>query len=364
MRTYKTHRTIQDPKSGDYKSLCGILSDLADKPLTRKNDKVNCKRCIRKMDNMREHGKQFQPERTVQQDMFDEALPPEAKPLPRTNDNVEWVEFVDSNVIYEFNGLDGWAVQPVKPTGKLRRSGEMSGQVMLAGQGCYRTASSEAITEYIALNNPGTSVRFDLELYLAKHRSIARDCGEQSWVAQPTQAEIAKAEIAKTMYDSRNQDAEAKEFIERKILGLCKSDLDYWNDAFDKLSEEKIATGLDYSDGRGESDMDPLLISDEVRKATIKDLEADDEEYLRVQQEPWVDLVNHPPHYTSDPSGVECIQVTEHRNFCIGNAIKYLWRNGLKDGESNEKDLKKAIWYIERELEREIKRVANEGESE
>tara|TARA_R110002153_G_scaffold208629_4_gene361211 strand:+ start:2772 stop:3755 length:984 start_codon:yes stop_codon:yes gene_type:complete len=245
MRTYKTHRTIQDPKSGDYKSLCGILSDLADKPLTRKNDKVNCKRCIRKMDNMREHGKQFQPERTVQQDMFDEALPPEAKPLPRTNDNVEWVEFVDSNVIYEFNGLDGWAVQPVKPTGKLRRSGEMSGQVMLAGQGCYRTASSEAITEYIALNNPGTSVRFDLELYLAKHRSIARDCGEQSWVAQPTQAEIAKAEIAKTMYDSRNQDAEAKEFIERKILGLCKSDLDYWNDAFDKLSEEKITTEYD-----------------------------------------------------------------------------------------------------------------------
>ena len=32
------------------------------------------------------------------------------------------------------------------------------------------------------------------------------------------------------------------------------------------------------------------------------------------------DSVNHPGHYTSHPSGVECIQVTEHMNFCIGNA--------------------------------------------
>lgn len=64
------------------------------------------------------------------------------------------------------------------------------------------------------------------------------------------------------------------------------------------------------------------------------------------------DLINHPPHYTSDPSGIECIVVTEHRNFCVGNAMKYLWRNGLKDGESNVKDLKKAIWYIENEIKR------------
>jgi hypothetical protein len=62
------------------------------------------------------------------------------------------------------------------------------------------------------------------------------------------------------------------------------------------------------------------------------------------------DLVNHPPHYTSHPSGVECIQVTEHLNFCIGNAIKYLWRAGLK-GEALE-DLRKAAWYINREINR------------
>ena len=42
------------------------------------------------------------------------------------------------------------------------------------------------------------------------------------------------------------------------------------------------------------------------------------------------DNVNHPKHYTSDPSGIECIDITRHRNFNIGNAIKYLWRAGLK----------------------------------
>lgn len=64
------------------------------------------------------------------------------------------------------------------------------------------------------------------------------------------------------------------------------------------------------------------------------------------------DAVNHPSHYTSHPSKIECIQVTEHLNFCIGNAIKYLWRAGLKDGNSDIQDLKKAVWYIEREIAR------------
>lgn len=62
------------------------------------------------------------------------------------------------------------------------------------------------------------------------------------------------------------------------------------------------------------------------------------------------DNVNHPKHYTSDPSGVECITVTEHRNFCIGNAMKYLWRCDDK-GRAIE-DLEKARWYIDREIQR------------
>lgn len=64
------------------------------------------------------------------------------------------------------------------------------------------------------------------------------------------------------------------------------------------------------------------------------------------------DVINHPAHYTSDPSGVECIQITRHRNFNIGNAIKYLWRAGLKDGNSNVQDLKKAVWYLTDEIRR------------
>lgn len=58
----------------------------------------------------------------------------------------------------------------------------------------------------------------------------------------------------------------------------------------------------------------------------------------------------NPGHYRADPSGVECITVTEHRSFCIGNAMKYLWRAGLK-GDIVE-DLRKSIWYIEREIAR------------
>ena len=62
------------------------------------------------------------------------------------------------------------------------------------------------------------------------------------------------------------------------------------------------------------------------------------------------DPVNHPAHYTKHPSGIECIQITEHMNFCLGNAVKYIWRAGIK-GNAVE-DLKKAKWYIERELDR------------
>lgn len=64
------------------------------------------------------------------------------------------------------------------------------------------------------------------------------------------------------------------------------------------------------------------------------------------------DKINHPKHYTSHPSGIECIEIAQHHNFNVGNAIKYLWRQGLKDGESSIEDLKKASKYIEFEIER------------
>lgn len=61
------------------------------------------------------------------------------------------------------------------------------------------------------------------------------------------------------------------------------------------------------------------------------------------------DAINSPAHYTSHPSGIECIQITEHFGFNIGNAIKYLWRAGLKTSDPIE-DLEKAAWYVAREI--------------
>lgn len=65
---------------------------------------------------------------------------------------------------------------------------------------------------------------------------------------------------------------------------------------------------------------------------------------------PAPDMVNHPPHYTSHPSGVECITITRHMSFNLGNALKYIWRADLK-GDAIE-DLKKAAFYIQDELEK------------
>jgi hypothetical protein len=71
--------------------------------------------------------------------------------------------------------------------------------------------------------------------------------------------------------------------------------------------------------------------------------------YLHPIQDP----VNHPKHYTAHPSGVECIQITETMNFCLGNAVKYIWRADLKNDAIE--DLKKAVWYVNREIERRQK---------
>lgn len=62
------------------------------------------------------------------------------------------------------------------------------------------------------------------------------------------------------------------------------------------------------------------------------------------------DTVDHPKHYRAHASGIECITIVEHMGFCLGNAIKYIWRAGEK-GDAIE-DLKKARWYIDREISR------------
>jgi ATP-dependent RNA circularization protein (DNA/RNA ligase family) len=60
------------------------------------------------------------------------------------------------------------------------------------------------------------------------------------------------------------------------------------------------------------------------------------------------DAVNHPAHYTSHPSGVECVTIAEHFGFNIGNVIKYLWR--CEEKGAPIQDLEKAAWYLNREI--------------
>jgi hypothetical protein len=66
------------------------------------------------------------------------------------------------------------------------------------------------------------------------------------------------------------------------------------------------------------------------------------------------DPVNRPAHYTSHPSGIECIQITEHMLFNLGNAVKYIWRADLKLDALE--DLRKASWYINREIAKREKK--------
>lgn len=66
--------------------------------------------------------------------------------------------------------------------------------------------------------------------------------------------------------------------------------------------------------------------------------------------------ISHPEYYCSHPSGIECIDIAQYYNFCIGNVFKYIWRAGLKqeegksDKEKQIEDLEKARWYLDRQI--------------
>lgn len=75
------------------------------------------------------------------------------------------------------------------------------------------------------------------------------------------------------------------------------------------------------------------------------------------------DEVNHPVHYTAY-EGIEVIQLTEQMNFNRGNAVKYIARAGLKSYDTEILDLKKALWYIQREINRVEARVRTEERNE
>ena len=58
--------------------------------------------------------------------------------------------------------------------------------------------------------------------------------------------------------------------------------------------------------------------------------------------------IDHPAHYGGEDDPYEAIKVIDAwgLGFCLGNALKYIRRAGLKEGESRRKDLEKALWYI------------------
>lgn len=81
---------------------------------------------------------------------------------------------------------------------------------------------------------------------------------------------------------------------------------------------------------------------DEIQKAVLRKINNEER-------------VNHPKHY-QHPSGVECITVARHHDFNTGNALKYLWRAGLKQEQGISpfdkqiEDLQKAVFYIQDEI--------------
>lgn len=65
------------------------------------------------------------------------------------------------------------------------------------------------------------------------------------------------------------------------------------------------------------------------------------------------DMINHPAHYGGADNPYEAIKVIEAwgLGFCLGNAVKYISRAGKKDSAKRIEDLKKASWYLNREIE-------------
>lgn len=125
--------------------------------------------------------------------------------------------------------------------------------------------------------------------------------------------------------------------------------------ASDKAAIERLKYGLEPEPTGHEKElldrMKPYVQKNSEHTITVNELPRD--------RHGEVDSVNHPPHYNNSPAKcdcgrrIECIDVTRHHNFNIGNAIKYLWRCDLK-GASVE-DLRKAVWYIQDEISERLK---------
>ena len=111
---------------------------------------------------------------------------------------------------------------------------------------------------------------------------------------------------------------------------------------------EELVEILDWKDRIIDEFVETHDTDEDYIEALTKELESAVRQ--RRERKGLVDAVNHPSHYTK--YGAEVILITEHMNFCRGNAVKYLCRAGLKEGSDELEDLEKAVWYIQREISR------------
>jgi hypothetical protein len=68
----------------------------------------------------------------------------------------------------------------------------------------------------------------------------------------------------------------------------------------------------------------------------------------------FTETVHHPAHYGGEYNPYEAIKVIEawDLDFCLGNAVKYISRAGKKSTDTELEDLQKAIWYLQRRLDK------------
>lgn len=170
-------------------------------------------------------------------------------------------------------------------------------------------------------------------LYSGHHTHYDKGNGEPLF---DTGLHLLNAEEAKAKYA----------FIEAQILK-------YYTDLQNEISSKAPNSGISFREREINRRLNFLR---PIATRLEEFIKAHDTGAKTTEPTPQPDRVNHPSHYTSHPSGVECITITEHYDFCVGNAIKYLWRCGLKVEEGMTprdkeiEDLKKAIYYINRKL--------------
>jgi transcriptional regulator with XRE-family HTH domain len=118
----------------------------------------------------------------------------------------------------------------------------------------------------------------------------------------------------------------------------------YTQKEFAKMIDKAHITVRKYETGDIMPSQYSLLVIAEVLGVTREDIVKDKGDMIKKE------MVNHPSHYNMGK--YEAIDVIEDWNlgFNLGNTVKYISRAGHKD--DIVQDLKKALWYLEREIKR------------